>query len=63
MALFKNVTYADMYARGAVISVGTPVFAMVEFQSTANLDMFVQNCYAKPSQKPGREQFDLIANG
>ncbi len=63
MALFNSATYTQMYPRGAKISVGTHVFAMVEFQSTTNLDMFVQNFYARPSEKPGPEKYDLIENG
>ena len=48
LALYQSDSFTSAYARGAAISVGTTIYAKIDFKSGSDLYMFVQDCYATP---------------
>ena len=65
MSLYKTVDFASAYNQGDPISVGNTVYAKVDFESaSADLNMFVQNCYAAPTQNASSAtHYSLIKEG
>ena len=53
MAMYKEESFATAYSRGDSISVGTPIYVKIDFQSTTDLLMYVQDCYATPVEDQG----------
>ena len=44
----------------AAIDVGKAIYAKIDFLSRVDLNMYVQDCYARPSQGRSAYQYDLI---
>lgn len=63
MALYSSAQYTGAYSQGASVSVGKTVYAKIQFTSAVNLHMYVQDCYAKPTQGSGPYQYDLVGPG
>ena len=64
MAMYQDSSFATALTRGDAISVGTPVYVKIDFLSTTELSMFVQDCYATPVEGQGSAlQYKLIDVG
>ena len=60
MALYNSASYSTRYSRGASVDVGKAIYAKIDFLSRVDLNMYVQDCYARPSQGRSPYQYDLI---
>ena len=64
MALYGNRSYRRALNKGATVSVGKAIYAKIQFTSAVHLNMYVQDCYARPGQgKHGPFQYDLVGPG
>jgi len=63
MALYRNSAFKSALNQGASISVGSTIYGKIQFTSAVDLHMYVQDCYARPTQGSGPFQYDLVGPG
>jgi hypothetical protein len=62
MSIFQTPSFVSAYDRGSAIFVGTTVYAKIDFVSVSQLNMFVQDCYATPSNQSAL-RYNFINSG